>query len=275
MTTLFKKKNKNLPRELLEKYPFLRKESVLIGYSGSVAYSTRVSDANSDTISDVDIMAVVVPTIDHYFGLKEFGSKGTEVYSPNDNCVWDIVIYEFKKFIKLLINNNPNGLSLLWLPRDKYIKVTEVGEELIRNKDLFISKKIYRSFTGYAHGQIKKMSRYTHYGYMGEKRKKSVEKYGYDTKNAAHAIRLLRMGIEFLNEGILYVDRSDIDASELLEIKAGEWSLEHIKRESDRLFERAEEAFIKCKLPEQVDYDKINKLCIKLIQTHFHNKIKI
>lgn len=35
-------------------------------------------------------------------------------------------------------------------------------------------------------------------GYMGEKRKAMVRKYQYDVKNAAHLIRLLRMGAEFL-----------------------------------------------------------------------------
>lgn len=33
---------------------------------------------------------------------------------------------------------------------------------------------------------------------MGEKRKQLVAKHGYDTKNASHLIRLLRMGMEFL-----------------------------------------------------------------------------
>ena len=38
-------------------------------------------------------------------------------------------------------------------------------------------------------------------GYMGEKRKAMVRKYQYDVKNAAHLIRLLRMGAEFLESG--------------------------------------------------------------------------
>jgi len=52
---------------------------------------------------------------------------------------------------------------------------------------------------------------------MGAKRKSLVEKFGYDTKNAAHLILLLRMGIEFLSVGVLHVKRHD--AQELLEIK--------------------------------------------------------
>ena len=49
---------------------------------------------------------------------------------------------------------------------------------------------------------------------MGEKRKAIVRKYQYDVKNAAHLIRLLRMGIEFLETGELRVFRA-MDAEEL------------------------------------------------------------
>jgi len=42
-------------------------------------------------------------------------------------------------------------------------------------------------------------------GYLGDKRKQLVLKHGYDAKNAAHLIRLLRMGIEFLTKR--HVDR--------------------------------------------------------------------
>jgi len=58
-------------------------------------------------------------------------------------------------------------------------------------------------------------------GYMGKKRRELVRRVGYDAKNAAHLIRLLRMGIEFLTEGTLYVERPD--AAELLDIKRGVW----------------------------------------------------
>ena len=61
---------------------------------------------------------------------------------------------------------------------------------------------------------------------------------GYDAKNAAHLIRLLRMGIEFLTEGTMYVER--VDGPELLTIKRGEWPLEKVKAEAERLFQLAQ-----------------------------------
>ena len=102
-------------------------------------------------------------------------------------------------------------------------------------------------------------------GHMGDKRRKLVEQFGYDTKNAAHLIRLLRMGIEFLKDGNLHVMRED--ASQLLEIKRGEWSLEKVMNESERLFVDAEQAFLNSTLPERADKDAVNDLCSDVVNT--------
>ena len=55
-----------------------------------------------------------------------------------------------------------------------------------------------------------KRRRYYSGGYMGQKRRELVRRVGYDDKNAAHLIRLLRMGIEFLTEGTIYVERANL-----------------------------------------------------------------
>jgi hypothetical protein len=99
---------------------------------------------------------------------------------------------------------------------------------------------------------------------MAAKRRGLVEKFGYDCKNAAHCIRLLRMGIEFLKDGELYVERED--APQLIDIKTGKWSLEQVKTETDRLFKLSEEAYLNSSLPIKPDYDKINKLCVDVIE---------
>jgi uncharacterized coiled-coil protein SlyX len=103
-------------------------------------------------------------------------------------------------------------------------------------------------------------------GYMGAKRKELVKKVGYDAKNAAHLIRLLRMGIEFLVEGELHVERAD--AENLLSIKRGEWSMEKVKEEAERLFKLAEEAYVRSSLPPKPDIQHAEKLCMKIISLY-------
>jgi len=58
------------------------------------------------------------------------------------------------------------------------------------------------------------------------------------------------------------------DAQQLLQIKHGEWSLEQVKTEADRLFVSAEQAYIQSDLPNEPDKDGINKLCTQVVQTH-------
>ncbi len=256
-------------QQIIEENNYLQ-DSILIGYRGSIAHGMYVPNTDPNSIDDRDIMAVIIPPVDTYLGLKHFGSRGTKEILPSDTNEWDVVTYEFIKYIKLLINSNPNVLSLLWLDEDLYVQRSKEGQELINNRDLFISKEIYKSFTGYAYGQLKRMEHFKFEGYMGEKRKALVTKHGYDCKNAAHCIRLLRMGIEFLNEGILYVNRKGIDSEELLEIKTGKWTLEQVKKEAMYVLKKAEEAYCNSKLQERPEEEKINKLCIELIKSKLH-----
>lgn len=100
-------------------------------------------------------------------------------------------------------------------------------------------------------------------GYMGEKRKAMVRKYQYDVKNAAHLIRLLRMGIEFLESGQLQVFRTT-DADELKRIKRGGWTLEQVKEQAERLFGRIEEARARSPLPPEPDVVAANALLMEM-----------
>lgn len=93
-------------------------------------------------------------------------------------------------------------------------------------------------------------------------------KCGFDSKHGMHMIRLLRMCVEILETGNVNVDRSEIDRSELLEVRHGHWSYDQLMEESDRLMVLIEEAFKTSKLPESCDREKINNLCVSLIQRH-------
>lgn len=231
---------------------------ILHVYRGSIAHGMYIPDTDPLSIDDKDTMAICVPDISHYFGLRQFGSRGTREIKKME---WDIVIYEAKKALSLLKQGNPNVLSLLWT--DEIIKTTIAGNLLRSNRDLFAGKHVYDSFVGYAHAQLSKMQKYAHEGYMGAKRKLLVERFGYDPKNAAHLIRLLRMGSEFLKTGELIVKRPDAD--ELLSIKRGEWELEDVKDVADKLFLSIEIAKDQSPLPEKPDVDAIDALCIEIV----------
>ncbi|HET8650060.1 MAG TPA: nucleotidyltransferase domain-containing protein [Gemmatimonadales bacterium] len=111
--------------------------------------------------------------------------------------------------------------------------------------------------------RFRKLHRAHFSGYMGEKRKRMVRKYRYDVKNAAHLIRLLRMGAEFLETGELRVHRA-VDGEELKAIKRGAWTLDEVKAEAGRLFAAVEEARARSPLPVRPDAAAANALLLRM-----------
>lgn len=234
--------------------------TILLAYRGSISHGMYTPPSDPDSIDDKDILGVCVATERDYFGLGNFEQR--EVFL---GC-WDSVIYEARKFVRLLMQANPNVLSLLWNEPRHFLVAEQEGLDLLAARQMFVSRKAYHAFTGYAYSQLKKMQNGACQGYMGDKRKKLVDKFGYDTKNAAHLIRLLRMGIEFLRDGRLYVDRGLVgDAPQLLSIKRGEWPLGQVKGEADALFARAATAYDECKLPAGPDRDGIERLLVSIV----------
>lgn len=237
--------------------------TVLLSYRGSIAHGMYVPNTDPNSIDDKDLMGFCIPEDRFYFGLGNFEQK--EVFYKE----WDSVVYEMRKFVRLLVQQNPNVLSILWNEPKYNIYVHSAAQRLLDNRELFVSRQAYHAFTGYAYAQIKKMTALKYEGYMGEKRKSLVDKFGFDTKNCSHAIRLLRMGIEYLTEGRLYVDRGmKGDAPQLLSIKHGAWTLDQAKAEAEHLMKRAEAAYDSCKLPPKVDTQKIDKLVTEIVRDY-------
>lgn len=235
--------------------------SIVLAYRGSISHGTYIPKDDPNHIDDKDIMGIVIPPLDYYFGLKTFEQfERIEQY-------WDIVLYDFIKAVKLFVKSNPNIMQLLWTPEKHILKTTEIFNTLCANRQLFVNKEIYKSYCGYAYSQLKKMTHGAYQGYMGEKRKKLVQEFGFDAKNAQHLIRLLRQGVEFLNTGELIVERPDRE--ELIDIKTGKWSLEKVEREATILFSTMEEAYNNSKLPNEPNVEAINKLVSELLFNYY------
>ena len=138
-------------RELLEsrEYDFLRENEhlgrrvMLLGLSGSYGYGTNREG------SDVDFRGVAMQKPSDLLGLTEF-----EQYVDTGT---DTVVYGFNKLVKLLLECNPNCCEILGLPRDKYMIISQQGEELLKNQSLFLSKRAVKAFGGYASTQLRRL----------------------------------------------------------------------------------------------------------------------
>lgn len=248
-------------RHLSADFPALSKWNCLTVWRGSVAHGTYVPNDDPLSFDDKDLIGVTIPPAEYYVGLRDFGSRGTEEIISDP---WDIVVYEHRKALRLLAKGNPNMLCMLWAPPEFTTHYTVAGEALLACRDLFATKAAYPAFRGYAQSQLKKMQKGVYHGYMGEKRRALVDQFGYDTKNASHLIRILRQGIDFMNSGDLEVYRSD--AEELIAIKRGEFSFERIRDMAAGLDVQLQVAGEGSCLPEEPDWDAINRLAVYMYE---------
>lgn len=89
-------------------------------------------------------------------------------------------------------------------------------------------------------------------------------RWGFDTKNASHLVRLLRMCREILEGKGVIVKRPD--AKELLEIRNGEWTYEQIVEFAEREDAALYDVMKTSKLPKAPDREKLDKICEAVIE---------
>lgn len=236
---------------------------ILMAYRGSIAHGMYIPDTDPNSIDDIDLMGINVPGRSYYHGLEGFGHSDTVEIKHGH---WDIVCYEAKKAIRLLAAGNPNVLSLLWVDDEHVLQTSTPGFLLRASRNLFMTQRIIPAFIGYAQGQLHKMEHNVFEGYMGAKRKALVEQFGYDTKNASHCIRLLRMGTEAILSGRMLVNRTGIDADELLAIKRGEYKLEAIKALAESHLDNLRMAEKITDLPPLPDMARIGELTMEIVE---------
>ena len=187
---------------------------ILRGVVGSTAHGTAIEGQD-----DRDEMGVFIEPpaavcgltpCDHYI----YRDKPDGVRSEAGDL--DLTMYSLRKFCRLATQGNPSILLLLWLP--DYINRQPLGQALIEHRYAFISRQAGERFLGYLVSQKMRMK--------GERartvsRPDLVEKYGYDTKFAMHALRLAYQGIELLTTRGLSLPVAEPALSTLRAVRQG------------------------------------------------------
>lgn len=86
-------------------------------------------------------------------------------------------------------------------------------------------------------------------------------------KHGMHLARLLRSCRELLTDGKMKVRRPD--AEELKGIRRGEWSYERLVTWAEQENKALDDLMLKSPLPKEPDQDRIDELCIQLVQESF------
>lgn len=111
--------------------------------AGSHSYGT------STPTSDMDTRGVFVPSKEYLIGLLSVEQKiSTET---------DDVLYALQKYMRLALDANPNIIEMLFVDKKHILIMDEYGKQLRDNRDIFLSKKVYHTFSGYAYSQLRRI----------------------------------------------------------------------------------------------------------------------
>lgn len=116
---------------------------ILEAIVGSTMYGTNIATSDKDItglflLPNSDWLSLIEPT-------QELNTDGNNVK-----------YYELKKFMKLLTTANPTVTELLFVPDDCILYKSNKYDLLKENRLIFITKKVYYSYSSYAYAQIKK-----------------------------------------------------------------------------------------------------------------------
>lgn len=139
----------------------LVKHTILLTKAGSRAYGMHTAD------SDLDVKGVILAPARCYISLfDDFDhskdlSGFTHLFDPEEakNGV-EGELTDFKKYVKMLVSNNPAVLDLLWCRDEDVIVSTPLGEKFRQSRKLWLSSKARFSFGKYARTQMQKMGRH-------------------------------------------------------------------------------------------------------------------
>jgi predicted nucleotidyltransferase len=238
---------------------------------GSVAYGV-----SSDT-SDMDVYGFCIPPkyviFPHLNGIIDgFGRqhKRFEVWQQhhiNDassRTTYDVSIYSIVKFFHLCMENNPNMIDALFVPRRCVLHSTQIGEHVREHRKEFLHKGSWYKFKGYAYSQVHKMK--TKIPDDDSSRIWMYEKYGYDVKFAYHVVRLLNEVEQILTEYDLDLERN---REQLKSIRRGEWKEEQIVKYFEDKEKELESLYTKSSLPHSPDEKKIKRILLECLEIHY------
>jgi len=187
--------------------------------------------------------------------IKEFNKKvpfeGFLAFDLGDNHYSLISIEKLKSNRKPWIDNKGNINTVL------KSDVALVNPDKLR-PDIIVklNKKMYEDH----HTNWKEYWNWKEH--RNEKRSVLEEKFGYDVKHAMHLIRLLRSGLDILENGYVPVKRPDKDY--LLDIRSGKYTYEEIVAESERLTQKVEEISKKSSLPDEANQDLAKEIMLSI-----------
>jgi predicted nucleotidyltransferase len=185
--------------------------------------------------------------------------------SELDDVYADYIIPLFRRYVR----EDRRALALEYLQvgiKSQANTLKSLGPSYIKDEYLEEADKELR----YYHAS-KEWEQYMEWKKHRNKYRAEIElKFKFDTKHANHLIRLYRMGKEILETGQVNVDRTNIDAEELKDIRRGAWTYEQVEEYSKSMDGKLDELYKTSTLQKTPQFNKINDLCVEVVKEFIH-----
>jgi len=213
---------------------------------------------------DRDEMGICIEPPEYVIGLKQFEQyvyrdKPDGVRSEKGDL--DLTIYGLRKWTRLALKGNPTAIQLLFVPLSAFTHYASPGLRLRERADLFISKEAGKHFLGYMTAQRQRLL--GERGQLRVNRPELVEEHGYDTKYAAHILRLGLQGVEYMQTGRFSLPMPEDQRDEVIAVRTGKTDLNTILSRTGELAREIEDLLTSSWLPDAPDYEAVDAFLVE------------
>lgn len=209
--------------DTLDKKTLAERGTILRCRTGSVAYGISTDS------SDRDEIGICLEPKEYVTGLKTFEQWNHHSAGQNEDGTTrrsgagdlDVTVYSARKFLRLYMNGNPSIIEVLHITGENVLVSHPLADELRENRHRLRGSDAGKRYMGYVQSQREKLD-----GTRANsvKRQELIDAHGYDTKFAAHALRLCWLGIDYVDSGEITLPMSRPDTDFLRGIRNGDMS---------------------------------------------------
>lgn len=198
--------------------------------------------------SDYDYIGACIEPEELVIGLGKFEQHEWK----NEAISSEGTTYSLRKYIRLLIEGNPTILASSFSP----IAYDLLGITSDDFHNLFASKLCGPKFYGYMKAQMHRL--HTGKG-LHVTRAHLIDQYGFDTKYAAHVIRLGFQAVEYLGTGKIQLPILEDPLKIIMDVRHGVYSYSDFKQMAEDMLSDVDAAYKASQLPEKPDYDAVSQ----------------
>lgn len=231
------------------KYLIAQENLILLFESGSKMHGTSLGG------EDRDLYGICIEPPEEMLGVRrtfaQYHCRTVPDGQRSGEGDTDLNVYGLNKWVSQVCEGNFNHLAALYVPQPNVVQSHWAAVELRSRADYFVARSHARAILGYLEHQRRDI--------LGNQRPELIERHGYDTKAAYHALRIAMQGYQLMVLGYIVMPMFGTERGYLLAVRKGLISLRTVMAKLGKAeAELTRVAKETTKLPAEIDYERIN-----------------